>query len=61
MRELKAKEKKKFKVEITYIAAVESSNTSSFHLLPLADFFYFNPLFLILPDVISNNMPVPFL
>ena len=31
------------------------------YLLPLANFFASNFSFLILPDVISNNTPVPFL
>jgi hypothetical protein len=61
LRELKAKKKKKFKVEIAYIAKVESFNTLNPCLLPLADSFNFNLSFLILPDVISNNIPVPFL
>ena len=61
MCELKAKKKKKFEVEIAYIAKVESSNTPNPHLLPLAGFFDFNPSFLILPDVISDNTPIPFL
>ena len=59
MCKLKAKEKKESKVEITYIAAVGSSNT--LYLLPLADSFNFNLSFLILSDIISNNTPVLFL
>ena len=31
------------------------------YLLPLANFFTSNFSFLILPDIISNNIPVPFL
>ena len=31
------------------------------HLLPLANFFVFNFSFLILPDVISDNIPILFL
>ena len=58
---LEAKEKKKSKVETVYIVEVKSFNTSSPHLLPLADSFNFNFFFSILPDVISNNIPVPFL
>ena len=61
MRKFKAAKKKKSKVEITYIVEVEFINTPNPHLLPLADFFNFNPSFLILPNVISNNIPVPFL
>ena len=58
---LKAKEKKKSKIKTAYIVEVESSNTFNPHLLPLADFFNFNPSFLILPDIIFNNTPVLFL
>ena len=61
MCKLKTKEKKEFKVGIIYIIEVESSNTFNPYLLPLANFFNFNPSFLILPDVISNNTSVPFL
>ena len=58
---LKLKKKKKFKIKIAYIAEVESSNTLDPYLLPLSNFFNFDFPFLILPDVISNNTPVPFL
>ena len=61
MCELKAKEKKEFKIEITYIAVVESFNTLNFYLLPLANFFNFNYFFSILPNIISDNIPVLFL
>ena len=61
MCELEADKKKKFKVETAYIAKVGSINVSDFCLLPLSNFLNFNFSFLILPDVISNNMPVPFL
>jgi hypothetical protein len=61
LRELKAKEKKKSEVEIAYIAEVKSSNISNPYLLLLANSFDFNFSFLILPDVISNNTPMPFL
>ena len=61
MCKLKAKKKKKSKVKIVYIAVVESFNTPNSYLLPLADSFNFNPSFLILPDIIFNNTPVPFL
>ena len=61
MRELKADKKKKSKVEITYIAVVGSFNASNPYLLPLSGSFNFNFSFLILPDVISDNTPVPFL
>ena len=53
--------KKKSKVEITYIVAVGSFNTSNPYLLPLSSFFNFDFSFSILPDVISNNTPVLFL
>ena len=61
MRELKINKKKKFKVEITYMAVVGSFNILNPYLLPLFGFFDFNFSFLILPDVISNNTPVFFL
>ena len=61
MRELKANKKKKFKVEIAYIVEVGFINTFNSYLLLLSDSFNFNFSFLILPDIISNNMPVPFL
>ena len=59
---LKAKKKKEStKVEIAYIVGVGFFNTPNPHLLPLADFFTSNFSFLILPDVISSNIPVLFL
>ena len=61
MCKLKANKKEKFKVEITYIAEVGFFNISNPYLLPLADFFASNFSFLILPDVLSDNIPVPFL
>ena len=61
MRELKVDKKKKFKVEIAYIAKVGSVNAFNSHLLPLSGSFNFNFSFLILPDVISDNTPIPFL
>ena len=61
MRELKTKEKKKSKVEIAYIAEVGSFNTPNPHLLPLSGSFNFDFSFLILPDVISDNIPLFFL
>ena len=61
MCEFKAKEKKEFKAEIAYIVEVGSINTSNFYLLLLSDFFNFNFFFLILPNIISNNMPISFL
>ena len=53
--------KKEFKIEIAYIAKVESINTPNPHLLPLSSSFNFDFSFSILPDIISNNTPIPFL
>ena len=61
MCKLKAKEKKEFKVEIIYIVKVGFINTSNPYLLPLFSFFNFDFSFLILPNVISDNIPIPFL
>ena len=61
MCEFKAKEKKEFKAEIAYIVEVESSNAFNSYLLPLFSSFNFNFFFLILPDVISDNILVLFL
>ena len=61
MHKLKAKEKKESKVEIAYIAAVGSIDTPNPHLLPLSNSFDFDFSFLILPNIISDNTPVPFL
>ena len=61
MREFKAKEKKESKIEITYIAEAGSINTFNPYLLPLSGSFNFDFSFLILPDVISNNISIPFL
>ena len=61
MRKLKADKKKEFKVDTAHIAVVKSFNTSSPYLLPLANPFNFNLSFLILPDVIFNNIPISFL
>ena len=61
MHELKADKKKESKVEITYIAVVGSFDASNSYLLPLADSLNFNFSFLILPDVISDNISIPFL
>ena len=61
MCKLKAKEKKKSKIEIAYMAKVESINTPNPRLLPLSGSFNFNLSFLILPDVMSDNTPIPFL
>ena len=61
MCKLKAKKKKEFKVEITYIVKVGSVNAPNSHLLLLSDSFNFDFSFLILPNVISNNILVLFL
>ena len=61
MRELKVDKKKKSIAEIVYIAVVGSSNTPNLYLLPLADSFNFDLSFLILPDIISNNIFILFL
>ena len=61
MRELKAKEKKESKIEIIYTVEVGFINTLNPYLLPLFGSFNFDFSFLILPDVISNNIPVFFL
>ena len=53
--------KKKFKVEIAYIVVVGSFNTPNPYLLPLFSSFNFDFFFLILPDIISDNTPIPFL
>ena len=58
---LKVNKKKKFKVEIAYIIGVKSINIFNPHLLPLSGSFNFDLSFLILPNVISDNIPVPFL
>ena len=56
IQELKTtKVKEKNSLEVKLLA------TSVVYLLPLADFFAFNFSFLILPDIISNNIPIPFL
>ena len=45
---------------MAYIVKVGSINTSNPYLLPLSGFFNFNLSFLILPDIISNNIPILF-
>ena len=61
MRKLKVNKKKKSKIEIAYIVIVESVNALNSYLLPLFGSLNFNPFFLILPDVISDNIPILFL
>ena len=46
---------------MAYTVAVGSVNTPNPYLLPLSGSFNFNFSFSILPNVISNNMPVFFL
>ena len=46
---------------MAYIVEVGFVNTPNPYLLPLSSSFNFNLSFLILPDVISDNTPVPFL
>ena len=58
---LKQIKKKEFKVEIAYTAVVGSINISNPYLLLLSGSFNFNLSFLILPDVISDNIFVLFL
>ena len=53
--------KKESKVEIAYIVEVESVDALDPYLLPLSGSFDFNFSFLILPDLISDNIPIPFL
>ena len=61
MRKLKVNKKKESKVEMAYIVKIESINTSNPYLLLLSSFFNFDFSFLILPDIISDNMPIFFL
>ena len=61
MCKLKAKEKKEFKIKITYIVEVGFINAPNSYLLPLFSSFDFNFSFSILPDVISDNTLVLFL
>ena len=48
-------------MEMAYIAKVGSVDTPNSYLLPLSGSFNFDFFFLILPDIISNNIPIPFL
>ena len=48
-------------MEIAYITEVGFINTLNPYLLPLSDSFDFDFSFLILPDIISDNILVPFL
>ena len=46
---------------MAYIVEVGSVDTLNLYLLPLSGFFNFNFSFSMLPDIISDNMLVPFL
>ena len=48
-------------MEMAYIVKVKSINTPNPYLLPLSGSFNFNFSFLILPNVISNNIFILFL
>ena len=48
-------------MEIAYIAEVGFSNVFNPRLSPLADFFASDFSFSILPNILFNNTPVPFL
>ena len=61
MCKLKVNKKKESKVKIAYIVKVGSINASNPYLLPLSDSFNFDIFFSILPDIISDNIPVLFL
>ena len=54
------KAKESTEVEITYTAEVGSVNTPNPYLLPLFSSFNFNLFFLILPDIIFDNILVFF-
>ena len=61
MYKLKVNKKKEFKVEMAHIVVVGSVNAPNSYLLPLFSSFNFDFSFSILPDIISDNMPIPFL
>ena len=61
LRELKADKKEKFKIKTAYIVKVGSINTPNLYLLPLSNSLNFNFSFSILPNIISDNIPIPFL
>ena len=48
-------------MKITYIVEVGSINAPNLYLLPLSNSFDFDFSFSILPDVISDNIFIPFL
>ena len=59
--ELEVNKKKESEVEIAYIIEVESINTLNPYLLPLFSSFDFDLSFSILPNIISDNIFIPFL
>ena len=61
MCKLKVNKKKEFKMEMAYIVEVESVNIFNPYLLPLSGSFNFDFFFSMLPNIISDNTPVPFL
>ena len=61
MCKLKINKKKKFKVEMAYTIKVGSINIFNSYLLLLSGSFNFDFFFSILPNIISDNTPVPFL
>ena len=61
LRKLEADKKKESKVETAYIVEVGSVNAPNPYLLPLSNSFNFDFSFLILPDIISDNISIPFL
>ena len=58
---LKIDKKKESVVEIAYTVKVESINTFNPYSLPLSGFFNFDFFFSMLPNVISDNISIPFL
>ena len=60
MCKLKVNKKKESKMEIAYIVEVESVNIPN-PLSPLSSSFNFDFSFSILPNIISDNTPIPFL
>jgi hypothetical protein len=58
---LKVNKKKKFKIEMAYIVKVGFVNAFNPYLLPLSGSFDFDFSFLILPNIIFNNIPIFFL
>ena len=61
MCKLKVDKKEESKVETIYIVKVGSVDAFNFYLLPLSNSLDFDFSFSILPDIISDNTPIPFL